>query len=62
MLYYEVAIRAGARTLGEWGIGTIPFAVGAGFPECGGKNESGLHWDRLCDMGDLFYRNRKIVI
>ncbi|MBN2115740.1 MAG: aminopeptidase [Anaerolineales bacterium] len=81
---------AGARTLGEWGIGTnygiqrfsrnilfdekiggtIHFAVGAGFPECGGKNESGLHWDMLCDMaeseirvdGELFYRNGKTVI
>ncbi len=81
---------AGARILGEWGIGTnygiqrfsknmlfdekiggtIHFAVGAGFPECGGKNESGLHWDMLCDMteseitldGDLFYKNGKTVI
>ncbi len=81
---------AGARTLGEWGIGTnygiqrfsknmlfdekiggtIHFAVGAGFPECGGCNESGLHWDMLCDMaeseitvdGEVFYRNGQIVI
>jgi aminopeptidase len=81
---------AGARTLGEWGIGTnygiqrfsknmlfdekiggtIHFAVGLGFPECGGKNTSGLHWDMLCDMaeseitldGDLFYKNGKTVI
>lgn len=81
---------AGARTLGEWGIGTnygiqrfsknmlfdekiggtIHFAVGAGFPECGGRNESGLHWDMLCDMsesevtidGHLFYQNGKTVI
>jgi aminopeptidase len=80
---------AGARRLGEWGIGTnygiqrfsknmlfdekiggtIHFAVGAGFPECGGRNESGLHWDMLCDMadsqikvdGDLFYQNGKTV-
>ena len=64
---------AGARTLGEWGIGTnygiqhfskhmlfdekmggtIHFAVGAGFPECGSQNESGLHWDMLCDMADF---------
>jgi aminopeptidase len=50
--------------------GTIHFAVGAGFPECGGKNKSGLHWDMLCDMadseitldGDPFYRNGKTVI
>ncbi len=76
---------AGARTLGEWGIGTnygithfsknmlfdekmggtIHLAVGHGYPETGSKNESGLHWDMLCDMadseihvdGDLFYKN-----
>ena len=50
--------------------GTIHFAVGGGFPECGGKNESGLHWDMLCDMADseitldrdLFYKNGKPVI
>ena len=81
---------AGARGLGEWGIGTnygiqrfskhmlfdekiggtIHFAVGAGFPECGGRNESGLHWDMLCDMadseividGELFYRNGRPII
>lgn len=81
---------AGARTLGEWGIGTnygiqrfsknmlfdekiggtIHFAVGAGFPECGGRNESGLHWDMLCDMaesqiaidGELFYKDGKTVV
>jgi aminopeptidase len=81
---------AGARILGEWGIGTnygitqfsknmlfdekiggtIHFAVGPGFPECGGKNDSGLHWDMLCDMadseiqvdGELFYKNGKFAI
>lgn len=44
--------------------------VGLGIPEAGGKNESGLHWDMLCDMakveitvdGELFYRNGKPVI
>jgi aminopeptidase len=50
--------------------GTIHFAVGAGYPESGSKNESGLHWDMLCDMaeseivvdGDLFYKDGKPVI
>lgn len=50
--------------------GTIHFAVGASFPETGGKNESGLHWDMLCDMaeseihvdGELFYKNGRPVI
>jgi aminopeptidase len=81
---------AGARSLGEFGIGTnygitrftknmlfdekmggtIHLACGAGYPESGSKNESGIHWDMLCDMsdaeisvdGDLFYRNGKPVI
>jgi len=50
--------------------GTIHFAVGAGYPESGSKNESGLHWDMLCDMNDAeimmdgepFYKNGKTVI
>jgi len=49
--------------------GTIHIAVGGGFPECGGKNESAIHWDLLCDMsegeiivdGKLFYKNGKFV-
>ena len=81
---------AGARYLGEWGIGTnygitkftkdmlfdekiggtIHFAVGAGYPETGSKNESAIHWDMLCDMaesevavdGEVFYKNGKPVI
>lgn len=50
--------------------GTIHLAVGAGFPEAGSKNESGLHWDMLCNMaeseitvdGELFYKDGKIVL
>jgi aminopeptidase len=50
--------------------GTIHLAVGATYPETGGKNDSGLHWDMLCDMaeseivvdGDLFYKDGKPVI
>ena len=50
--------------------GTIHLAVGAGYPESGSRNESGIHWDMLCDMsdaeittdGDLFYKNGKIVV
>lgn len=81
---------AGARYLGEWGIGTnygikrftknmlfdekiggtIHLAVGAAYPETGGKNDSGVHWDMLCDMaqsevqinGELFYKDGKPVI
>jgi aminopeptidase len=81
---------AGARFLGEFGIGTnygitrftknmlfdekmggtIHLAVGSGYPESGSKNESGVHWDMLCDMndaeikvdGELFYKNGKPVV
>ena len=50
--------------------GTIHLAAGAGYPESGSKNESGIHWDMLCDMNDaeihvdseLFYKNGKPVI
>jgi aminopeptidase len=50
--------------------GTIHLAVGLGFPEVGGKNESGVHWDMLCDMsdseirfdGELFYNDGKFVV
>ncbi|MEC9374449.1 MAG: aminopeptidase [Planctomycetota bacterium] len=30
--------------------GTFHAAVGAGYPDSGSKNESGLHWDMVCDL------------
>jgi aminopeptidase len=30
--------------------GTFHIALGAGFPETGSTNESGLHWDMVCDL------------
>ena len=30
--------------------GTFHLAVGAGYPETGNTNASGLHWDMVCDM------------
>lgn len=30
--------------------GTIHMALGASYPECGGKNTSQLHWDMVCDL------------
>jgi len=32
--------------------GTFHAAVGAGYPESGNTNESGLHWDMVCDLRD----------
>jgi aminopeptidase len=30
--------------------GTFHLALGAAFPESGGKNVSALHWDMVCDL------------
>ena len=32
--------------------GTMHFALGSGFPQTGGGNTSGLHWDMICDLRD----------
>jgi aminopeptidase len=52
--------------------GTFHAAVGAGYPESGSNNESGLHWDMVCDLrppaggtieadGEVFHRDGKFV-
>jgi aminopeptidase len=52
-------------------VGTFHLAIGSGFPESGGNNESGVHWDMICDMRDggkifaddeLIYENGKFII
>jgi aminopeptidase len=30
--------------------GTMHFALGAAYPECGGRNKSAIHWDMIKDM------------
>jgi aminopeptidase len=81
----------GARTLGEFAIGTnygidrftksilydekiggsFHMAVGSGFPELGGKNESALHWDFICDVrkdseilvdGEVLYKDGQFQV
>ena len=51
--------------------GAIHMAVGASYPETGGKNVSGLHWDMIKNMknggkayadGKLIYENGKFLI
>jgi aminopeptidase len=50
--------------------GTIHMALGTAYPETGGKNESGIHWDLLADMNDgkiladgkTIYENGKFAI
>jgi aminopeptidase len=50
--------------------GTMHMALGAAYPETGAKNESGLHWDMVCDLregevyadGELCYKEGKFII
>jgi aminopeptidase len=51
--------------------GSFHMALGEGYPESGSKNQSGLHWDMICDLrrggeirvdGLQFYKNGKFVI
>jgi aminopeptidase len=50
--------------------GTFHAAVGAGYPESGNTNESGLHWDMVCDLrkggtieadGEVFHRDGRFL-
>jgi aminopeptidase len=50
--------------------GTFHAAVGAGYPETGNDNQSGLHWDMVCDLrtggtitvdGEVISRDGKFV-
>jgi aminopeptidase len=57
--------------------GTFHAACGAGYPESGNSNESGLHWDMVCDLrqdaraglpggtieadGEVFHRNGRFT-
>ena len=51
--------------------GTIHMAVGKSYPESGGRNESSVHWDMICDMqdggqiwgdGELFYDSGRFLL
>lgn len=50
--------------------GTFHAAVGAGYPESGNSNHSGLHWDMVCDLrrggtieadGEVFHKDGKFL-
>jgi aminopeptidase len=51
--------------------GTVHMALGSAYPETGGTNVSGLHWDMVCDLraeseikadGEVIYRNGQFQI
>jgi aminopeptidase len=50
--------------------GTVHMALGSSYPESGGKNTSGLHWDMICDLraggeiradGEVIHANGRFV-
>ncbi len=50
--------------------GSFHLALGRGYPETGNHNESGIHWDMICDLREdseilvdheLVYKNGKFV-
>ncbi len=50
--------------------GTMHMALGQAYPESGSKNQSGLHWDMVCDLrkhgalyadGQLFFKNGRFL-
>lgn len=43
--------------------GTVHAAIGGALKETGGKNESGIHWDMICDMknGGEIYADEELV-
>jgi aminopeptidase len=51
--------------------GTIHLALGSAYPETGGRNQSGLHWDMIRDLrgggevhadGEVIYRDGQFVV
>ncbi|MDR7521750.1 MAG: aminopeptidase [Armatimonadota bacterium] len=51
--------------------GTVHLALGSAYPETGGTNTSGLHWDMICDLragaevradGEVIYRDGKFLV
>lgn len=51
--------------------GSVHMAIGQSYAQCGGKNQSPIHWDMITDMkqngqiyadGELFYENGKVIL
>lgn len=69
-LNYSIQQFSGDTLFDEKIGGTMHMALGASLPESGGVNESGLHWDMVCDLrqgkvyadGQLCYENGKFII
>jgi aminopeptidase len=50
--------------------GTMHMALGRSYPDSGGRNDSAIHWDLICDLrdgevyadGELCYRDGKFIV
>ncbi|MDR7446294.1 MAG: aminopeptidase, partial [Armatimonadota bacterium] len=51
--------------------GTVHMALGSSYPETGGRNQSGIHWDLICDLrqggevyadGELILRDGRLLL
>ncbi|MBO0768236.1 MAG: aminopeptidase [Solirubrobacterales bacterium] len=47
---YGIDRATGSTLLDEKIGGTVHLALGRSYPECGGVNESAIHWDLICDL------------
>jgi len=61
----------GNMMLDEKMAGTVHLALGHGYAEAGGVNQSSVHWDLVCDLrqdsavyadGQMFYKNGRFLI
>ncbi|MDQ3877633.1 MAG: aminopeptidase [Actinomycetota bacterium] len=68
---YGVTTFTGEILLDEKIGGTVHLAVGASYPETGGKNDSAVHWDMVCDLrrggritvdGDVLMEDGKFLV
>jgi aminopeptidase len=68
---YGIPTFSGEILLDEKIGGTVHLAVGASYPETGGRNESAVHWDMVCDLrkggritvdGDVLMEDGKLLV
>ena len=68
---YGIHTFSGEILLDEKIGGTVHLALGASYPETGGRNESAVHWDMVCDLrkggritvdGDLLMEDGKLLV
>jgi aminopeptidase len=62
---YQIKRHTGNTLFDEKIGGTVHFALGAGYPETGNANQSGLHWDMVVDLrkgGHIEIDGQKIAV